>query len=307
MEKYAILSLETHLFFARTMKEHALFLEAGFAGKDRPWIQRADMFRRQFEEILGQTVRISDGVVRGNVLKSQELVTEFTMPAEQQTQRLSGIPVNSRITAMEKNLQPGSCDREINPAVIGVVNQLNERVIQLLNGLIAFKEEVLREVKSCRLFTSDYPLLVQHTLREAKWYHSIVSELQKIQECSCEKMRNKENFWNRIMMEHALFIRGLLDPSEVKWIETADEFAVRYGELLELTSGNDSCQEEDVTEKSLEETKNYREFKEAGVEGILECEIASVMLPLLADHMLREANYYIRVLKTDIKTEKEND
>jgi hypothetical protein len=29
-QKYAVLSLELHMFFARIMKEHSLFLEAGF-------------------------------------------------------------------------------------------------------------------------------------------------------------------------------------------------------------------------------------------------------------------------------------
>lgn len=307
MEKYVILSLETHLVFARTMKEHALFLEAGFPGKDRAWIQRADMFRRQFEEILGQTVRISDGVISCEVLESQELVTDFTMQVEQQTQRLSGIPINSRITAMEQQLQSGSCEVEMNPAIIGAVNQINGRVIQLLNGLIAFKKEVLQTVKECRLFTTNYPLLIQHILREAEWYRSIVTELQENKRCSCKNMQSVEEFWNRIMMEHALFIRGLLDPSEITLIETADEFANQYGELLELENGENCCQGENITRKSLEETKKYQEFKEAGTEGIVGCEISSIMLPLLADHVLREANYYIRILKEDIKREKEND
>ena len=42
MENYVILSIETHLFFSRFMKEHALFLEAGFPCKEEEWIKRAD-------------------------------------------------------------------------------------------------------------------------------------------------------------------------------------------------------------------------------------------------------------------------
>lgn len=53
-----------------------------------------------------------------------------------------------------------------------------------------------------------------------------------------------------------------------------------------------------LTEKSLQETLKYREFKEAGTEGILSCSIASIILPLLADHVLREANHYIRILES---------
>lgn len=42
MENYIILSIETHLFFARIMREHALFLEAGFPCKEKDWIKKAD-------------------------------------------------------------------------------------------------------------------------------------------------------------------------------------------------------------------------------------------------------------------------
>lgn len=47
---------------------------------------------------------------------------------------------------------------------------------------------------------------------------------------------------------------------------------------------------------SLDETVKFREFKAAGAKGIQNCEIRSVILPLLADHVLREANHYIRLL-----------
>ena len=40
MREYVTTSLETHLFFGRIMKEHALFLQAGFPGGDR--IQKED-------------------------------------------------------------------------------------------------------------------------------------------------------------------------------------------------------------------------------------------------------------------------
>lgn len=75
MENYATLSLETHLFFARIMKEHALFLEAGFPCKEEKWIERADSFRQQFEDLLRDTVQISDGRVNQESivnLKQQE-------------------------------------------------------------------------------------------------------------------------------------------------------------------------------------------------------------------------------------------
>lgn len=47
----------------------------------------------------------------------------------------------------------------------------------------------------------------------------------------------------------------------------------------------------------MTETIRFRDFKAAGTKGIEECKIRSLILPLLADHVLREANHYIRLLQ----------
>lgn len=52
-----------------------------------------------------------------------------------------------------------------------------------------------------------------------------------------------------------------------------------------------------VTDSTLQKTVKYRDFKEAGTKGINECKIRSIILPLLADHVLRESNHYIRLLR----------
>ena len=39
--RYVTLSLELHLFFARIMKEHALFLRAGFTPADKEFAGKA--------------------------------------------------------------------------------------------------------------------------------------------------------------------------------------------------------------------------------------------------------------------------
>ena len=90
-------------------------------------------------------------------------------------------------------------------------------------------------------------------------------------------------------MEHALFIRGLLDPSEEALIETADDFSKDYKRLLQMAKCRDCAAMGHMTAASLEETRKYRDFKATGTKGILSCDIASLILPLLADHVLREA------------------
>lgn len=296
MEDYVRISLETNLFFARIMKEHSLFLEAGFLRKDSQWMLRAAFFRREFEGLLRQTVELSDRMIGRCVVNSEELVTPYTLEAEQQTGRLTGISIDSRITQLEKRLQAGRINR-VTSEMTRDIGNLNNRALNLLDGLIRFKERLLQEVKECRLFTANYPLLIEHITREARLYRDTLRELEGGPKVSFRNLQKKEDFWNRIMMEHALFIRGLLDPTEDELIQTANEFAHDFQKLLNLARERDRQATGILAEKSLEETRKLREFKTAGTKGLLECQIEGLILPLLADHVLREANHYIRILE----------
>lgn len=296
MKEYVRLSLETHLFFGRIMKEHSFFLLAGFPAKETEFIRRADQFREEFEDGLRKTVRLADGIVGECVLRSGEVVTEFTQKAECQTKNLTGNPIDVKITEAEERLRAGSCVM-VNREMVHHVKMLNRQMLRSLNGLIALKEEILTDMTRCRLYTTNYPLLIEHILREAKMYRQIISELENRGRIFAPDLKNLEIFWNQIMMEHAQFIRGLLDPTECELIETADEFAEDYCRLLKEAREQDARATNALTAKILRTTRQYQQFKTAGTEGITGCEIRSIILPLLADHVLREANHYLRILE----------
>lgn len=296
-QKYVILSLELHLFFSRIMKEHSLFLEAGFVTKDSKLQLEADHYKREFEKLLSYAVSASNGIIRPEVLNSGEIITDYTAGAEQKTQNLTGIDINQNITALESRLHSGK-DPKVSSNLTNYVDQLNRNAKLLLKGLISFKERILNGVLSCNLFTANYPLLIEHIIREAKLYLSLISDLENRVDIDSSNNKETELFWDQIMMEHALFIRGLLDPSESKLIETADEFADDFEELMEDAIKMTDATMESMTDETLDKTIQFKKFKEAGTEGIASCKVRSIILPLLADHVLREANHYIRILES---------
>lgn len=300
MKKYVSMSLETNLFFGRIMKEHAFFLLAAFPAKETVYREKADWFRREFEKLLKRVVWISNGIVGKGVLCSGEVVTEFTEMAELQTRRLTGIPINIQITRAEKKLQ-ADFGRDLTRKTVEEVKKLNQKALWLLNGLIALKEKILREVTGCKLYTTNYPLLIEHILREAKLYRQILISFEQKGCMPLQDLREAEVFWNQIMMEHAQFIRGLLDPTECELIQTADAFAEDYCRLIKEARKQDCRAMDGLTGKILETTEQYRDFKVAGTERIIGCKIQSMILPLLADHVLREANHYLRILKQSEK------
>lgn len=291
---YVEKSLELHLFFGRIMKEHSLFLEAGFTPANAEFSKKAENFKCEFEKLLCEAVRLANGIISQQVLRSQELVTEFTALAEKQTEHFTGISIDNDITGMEIRLRSGCGKCNENPEMRGRVRKLNQKALSLLDGLISFKETILRNVLCGEIFTMNYPLLIEHIIREAKLYREFVECLEKQGSLPESSMKETECFWNRIMMEHAMFIRGLLDPCETELFNSADKFAGEYCELLERCR---SAQDSAMTANSLEMTKKFRDFKAAGTQGIEQNKIRSVILPLLTDHVLREANHYLRLLR----------
>lgn len=67
-QEYVIDSLEQHLFFARIMKEHSLFLSVGFLPLKANLAREGTKFLRQFETLLSRAIFLSNCVVRRCVL-----------------------------------------------------------------------------------------------------------------------------------------------------------------------------------------------------------------------------------------------
>ncbi len=298
-EDFVRLSLELHLFFNRIMKEHSFFLQIGFTQKDNNYINRANDFRMEYDRLLKDVIYLSYGVVSPEVLQSGEVVTPYTVDAEMVSSYFTGVRIPIELTQEEFRLM-GASPVVINKKLEEMVFLINQRAIELTNALIQFKSNILSNVLSCKMFTVNYPLLIDHIMREAKLYVRTLQSFQNRESIDTTREAiEQELFWNRIMAEHAKFIRGLLDPTEEELFNTAN----MYGNLFDnLTEESQRVQTQvdllpSVTQQSLQATEGIREFKRQGTEGILQCNIKSIIIPLLGDHTIREASHYLRLLK----------
>ena len=290
--EYIRLSLELHIFFSRIMKEHSFFIEAAFTDKNNNLKKVAREFQNSFSNILKEVIYLSNGRINTNFLNSNEIVTKDTLESEKITSELSGIPIDSNITKQELNLRSGQISS--NEEILNRVSSINKKTLPLIENLIAFKSEILKNVLECKLYTFNYPLLITHIMNEAKMYYLLLNKIERKTKLTEKEFNEQELFWNNIMKEHAEFIRGLLDPTEEELITTADKYAKDYKAIIKNYNNNPDY----FNKLSLDETLNFKLFKLAGVEGLLNCKIKSIIIPLLADHILREANHFIRILES---------
>ncbi len=280
------------------MKEHSFFLQIAFTPRDGNFMQQADIFRMEFDRLLSEVVSLSNGVVSREVLLSGEVITPYTLKAESASSYLTGVRIPTQITEAEAGLMSGGQMGD-DPMLERRVFELNERTMSLIAPLIHFKATILNDVLACRMFTVNYPLLIDHIMREARLYLQLVQRLQKKEVVNLEsEALEQELFWNRIMAEHAKFIRGLLDPTENKLFNTANDFGKEFDQLTaeSMAAMNKTIPLQKVTEDSLKATEEIRDFKRQGTEGLIACKIKSIIIPLLGDHTLREANHFLRLL-----------
>ncbi len=304
--EYVKQSLGFHLFFARIMKEHSFFLEVGFSPRDANFTQQADGLRREFDAILGETISLACGVVNPEILLSGEIVTRFTLNAEIASTYFTGVQIPIHLTQAELGLVGGNIIT-VDPVLEQRVYTLNNRAINALTALIQFKKNVLSNVLSCKMFTFNYPSLIEHIIREAELYLVQINRLQNRERIDTVKEACElELFWGRQMVDHLEFIRGLLDPTEERLINRANslidqskEFGSDFNQLMveARTALDATIPPVRGTNEKLRLAKEIRNFKALGTEGILACQIKSIIIPLLGDHVLREANHYLRILK----------
>jgi len=296
---YVRQSLELHLFFSRIMKEHSFFLQLGFMPRDISFTQRANELRMGFDELLRYVVLLSDGIVSNNALRSGEVITPFTLEAEKLSEFYTGIDIPTDITRAEAELV-GAYNGTSKGLLRDNVSRINSRAIRLISELIVFKATVLEMQNRCEMFTVNYPLLIEHILREARLYLELVRKLQRQGFIDFKRdVLEQEAFWNRIMAEHSKFIRGLLDPTERELFAIANDFANEFDQLEReaIAAIDRMIPGEKVTEDSLIATEAIRDFKAQATEGLLSCNIRSIIIPLLGDHVLREANHFLRLLR----------
>lgn len=207
------------------------------------------------------------------------------------------IPVFERIEEQAANY-----NEQTDPDVI---RQLNNQVYQAAVSIWAYKRKVLGLILSCQIVSNNLPLLVDHVSREAAYFAKRLKELNQGKLKPLPEAIIKENvFFLRIMADHSKFIGHLLDPSERKLVDQAREFSNDFDQLLFQAQDLDSMRPQSETPPLLDQfldqnrvsVKSLRDFKKTARELIEACKIKSIIPPLLADHVYREADHFLHII-----------
>lgn len=196
--------------------------------------------------------------------------------------------------------QSHSYSQDIDPETI---RKFNMDVYNAAVHIWAFKRKVLGLIVQCKLpGGNNFPLLVDHVSREAHYFGNRLVELNNgTLDPLPDAIINENVFFLRIMADHAKFIGHLLDPSERQLVEQARNFSDEFDQLLFQARDLDSMRPQSQTVPLLDQfldqnrvsVKSLRDFKKTARELIEACRIKSIIHPLLADHVFREAERFL--------------
>jgi len=175
----------------------------------------------------------------------------------------------------------------------------------LVKEFYIFKRNLLHMMLECKLGGWNFPLLLDHVAREAEYFMRL---LDKNKNCKVlvngEAKAQENNFWLRIMADHAKFISQLLDPSERNLINTANAFSEEFDNLFiqgrDFSSMLHGYPEVAAFKRFMQDTRaatvRLRDFKRAAEEMIAECRLVGLIPGLLADHVRREADHFLMMI-----------
>ena len=186
------------------------------------------------------------------------------------------------------------------------IKRFNTEVHIAVSHIWAFKRKVLGLVLTCQMpGANNFPLLIDHTSREAFYFRNRLEELNTGRlEPLPDAIIDENVFFLRIMADHAKFIGHLLDPSERQLVDQARNFSHDFDQLLfqarDLESMRPQSQTLPLLDQFLDQNRvsvqSLRDFKKTAKDLIDACRIKSIIHPLLADHVFREAERFLFII-----------
>ncbi|MGE5456570.1 MAG: DUF2935 domain-containing protein [Ignavibacteriales bacterium] len=298
-EMFISKSIDLHLFFMRIIEEHLIFIQSSIPAKNTAIKQEAETLRQELLKLFSFIMSISSGHISQNVINSGELITKYTHEAEELSEYYTGLEIDSNYTINEKKLlasENSTYEQIPNEQMIN----LNNHVIDIIKKVTDFQKKFFDAIQKCEIFTSMFSDRLDHIIDESNHY---IVEIEKLQSMNLTPTLNSLNeemiFWNENLSDHGIFTALRLDPTEKELAKISMDFADNFEKLADeaKNAGSNATNIIDLINRSLQETIKYKEANIKDVESLLYCKVKSIILPLGAEHDLRELNHYLRILK----------
>ncbi|MDR3318958.1 MAG: DUF2935 domain-containing protein [Clostridiales bacterium] len=288
-EQYITDAVELNMFYSRILKEHCALDAAGLPPPVMRFVQSFERYKVHFEMLLGECLEIISHLPAA-AREAGEMVTDNTAKCENKMRELYGVSENPRITALqaESISKPSAVPVGRLPIIYEHAVKLNGKGAELAKGLTELTQTVSESLRTGQAAAAFYPAECTHQILEAEQYLAGLRLLEKggaVYGYNVSAVR----FWTERHKEHALVMRGDLDPSETADISLANGFAREFNAALAVLDG------ENGLDALVGTAERFADYLNTLVDRQLSVKVLTRMPVLQADHILRETNYLLRI------------
>lgn len=272
-------ALRENWFWSSIFRDHASFLHDNMAPDQEQLTRWAQGFRQQFEQLHTEAGQIAQAVGLTGPAGSYALAGQ---PAEQPLAGLEG----NELLRLETQAQ-----------------RLSNALMEQLNSLKSFKEDLLQRKLDCKVKLGLPPTLIAHMIVEAEEAQRVMGRVRAMAPLPpALQSLHHHLVWLPDAAGHAAILHGQTDGVEQRLLNTTAQFKQTFNGMhikaLELYSMLRIAPRmvgalRRLNQDAMAEIGLFRAFLTELREHLEGCEVlAGNLMPALADHMLREELYY---------------
>lgn len=275
-------ALQENWFWSGILRDHAEFIYNGLAPDQEQAVRWATEFFNTFSALH---------------MQARDLGTEAGLPGPAGARALTGpvaaVPVTGRSDREWLELE-----RE--------AKRVNRLMLTGIRGLLAFKEQVLQDQLDCRIKLNLSPSLIAHMIAEGEEARRTLSLIADAPHAGpALASLHHHLLWMADASGHAAMLHSGLDPAESQLQEATMDFRHLFDGMrikaLELYSMLRVAPRmvgalRRLNRDAIAQIGAFRAFLAELREHLEGCEVMGILMPALADHMLREELYYTEKL-----------
>ena len=288
-------SLVNHLYFAGSIRSFCSTIGLTFFKNNQDYIDRAVALGYRATDIVNKAILYMNKELATAVLDNDVYITPYTKELDLLTEKLFDINlfigVDKDISVLKTR---GTV--EFNDETMAKIDELNKESMNLINDFKDFCGEIKTKLDSQELFSYLYPDFFSYMYDEISVYGRDIERIMSKKDYTDFYLSEFTYYFNELMRESALYIRGFLDTINQDIFDMASFYVNAFANLtekyLKKTDTNENLSLE--TEKLV---INYKKFVTDIIEKLLKAKIYFITPPITLDNFLTNINVYLFILK----------
>lgn len=291
-------SLTNHLYYLKTIRQFCLQIQLSFYQNEQEFISTAEALGKKAEELLVRTIAISNGKLLEGILKSNILVSKYTIPLEQLTEQLFDVSLGTELSTNVLNLSSGK-DFTDTDSLMKEVEEINTLSHTFVTNFLDFCGTIRNSLLRGDLFSYSYPSIFLTFIEEAALYQADLERLIEKKGVDPIYTINFEYYFSNSLLQFTKFIRHFADPRDTKLIAELETFVSSFDDLKEAyrTSNLSPEKQRELNKQALTIIADYQKLLVGIMSEVLTHELYFIVVPIFFDNIYTETNYFSYLLK----------